>query len=445
VGYAATPGTNTYKLNVIGTARISSTLTANSFATLSNQTISGSSSGNWTFTNSGGGGWYIEWIQNSATAMTLSTENSLLLGTTSSVSSSILTLASTAKGVLLPRMTTAQKNAISTPATSLLLYDTDLATFQYYSGSAWTSLGGGGGISGSGTAGQVTYWSGTSAVTGSNNLFWDNTNGRLGIGTSSPQRGLHIHTPSTGLVSLQLTNTTSGTTNLDGFQIYGDGTNYVFGNFENGYAAYLTNALERMRIFAGGNIAINSTTDSNYRLDINGTGATAGALRVTGGNVQFGSATGLNWDNTNGRLGIGTSSPSYSLEVSGQVVASKNADAFNRIMVSNTTIGTSAFVVFSATSDASSGELQFGKYGSNKTAYAGINAKDGYIYNSVGGDIAISNSYTSGAIKLFAGGSTTAQFTLKANGRINMSSLPTSATGLSAGDLWNNSGVINII
>lgn len=39
----------------------------------------------------------------------------------------------------------------------------------------------------------------------------------------------------------------------------------------------------------------------------------------------------------------------------------------------------------------------------------------------------------------------TGLFKVRNDGRINMSSLPTSATGLVAGDIWNNSGVLNII
>lgn len=322
IGHSATPGVNTFKLNVLGTAKISGALTANSFALPTNQTISGSGSGNWTFTNSGGGGWYIEWIQNGATAMTLSTENSLLLGTTTSVSSSILTLVSTAKGVLLPRMTTAQKNAIATPATSLLLYDTDLAAFQYYSGSAWTSLGGGGGISGSGTAGQVTYWSGSNAVTGSSNLFWDNTNGRLGIGTSSPLYILHIIKNQNANTALNITNTSNGVSANPSFSLTSDtlsgeiafvkkssgsGTykltlpsDAYFINTTAGHLVLLNDfstgniklaaggaSTAQATLFSTGNFAVGNTTDNNYRLDINGTGATAGALRVTGGLSLF--------------------------------------------------------------------------------------------------------------------------------------------------------------
>ena len=48
------------------------------------------------------------------------------------------------------------------------------------------------GITGTGVAGQVAYWNGTGSVTGSANLVWDNTNSRLGIGTSSPRTYLNI-------------------------------------------------------------------------------------------------------------------------------------------------------------------------------------------------------------------------------------------------------------
>lgn len=47
-------------------------------------------------------------------------------------------------------------------------------------------------ISGTGVAGQVAYWNGTTAMAGSSNLVWDNTTGRLGIGTSSPASKLNV-------------------------------------------------------------------------------------------------------------------------------------------------------------------------------------------------------------------------------------------------------------
>jgi hypothetical protein len=47
-------------------------------------------------------------------------------------------------------------------------------------------------VTGTGTSGQVAYWSGTTTQTGSNNLFWDNTNERLGVGTNAPGYKLDI-------------------------------------------------------------------------------------------------------------------------------------------------------------------------------------------------------------------------------------------------------------
>jgi hypothetical protein len=56
------------------------------------------------------------------------------------VTSSQLTVDSTTKGFLQPRMTTTQKNAIATPATGLTVYDTTLNTNEYYDGAAWRSI-----------------------------------------------------------------------------------------------------------------------------------------------------------------------------------------------------------------------------------------------------------------------------------------------------------------
>jgi hypothetical protein len=46
--------------------------------------------------------------------------------------------------------------------------------------------------SGSGSSGQVAFWTGSGSQSGSNNLFWDVTNSRLGIGTASPNQQLEI-------------------------------------------------------------------------------------------------------------------------------------------------------------------------------------------------------------------------------------------------------------
>jgi len=55
--------------------------------------------------------------------------------------SAMLDVSSTTKGMLTPRMTQAQRNAIGTPATGLLIYQTDnTAGFYHYDGTVWTLL-----------------------------------------------------------------------------------------------------------------------------------------------------------------------------------------------------------------------------------------------------------------------------------------------------------------
>jgi hypothetical protein len=54
--------------------------------------------------------------------------------------SAVLELRATTKGFLPPRMTTAQKNAIATPATGLVVYDTTLNKLALYTGAAWETV-----------------------------------------------------------------------------------------------------------------------------------------------------------------------------------------------------------------------------------------------------------------------------------------------------------------
>ena len=84
------------------------------------------------------------WIGNASTATTWLGGN-VLIGTTSSAASAILQADSTTRGFLPPRMTTTEKNAIASPASGLVVYDTTLNALNFYNGTAWSSGGGGGG------------------------------------------------------------------------------------------------------------------------------------------------------------------------------------------------------------------------------------------------------------------------------------------------------------
>jgi len=68
--------------------------------------------------------------------------NEVIIGqsTATTNASSILTLVSTTKGFLPPRMTTTQKNAIGTPAQGLMVFDTTLVKLCVYNGTAWETI-----------------------------------------------------------------------------------------------------------------------------------------------------------------------------------------------------------------------------------------------------------------------------------------------------------------
>ena len=57
--------------------------------------------------------------------------------------SSILELRSTSAGFLSPRMTTAQRDAITSPAAGLLIFNTSTSQLNYYTGSSWQLVAGG--------------------------------------------------------------------------------------------------------------------------------------------------------------------------------------------------------------------------------------------------------------------------------------------------------------
>ncbi len=72
---------------------------------------------------------------------TFPTTGSAGIGTTTPNAKSMLDIVSTTKGVLLPRMTNAQKNAILTPPQGLLIYQTDVTKgFYVYNGTAWSAI-----------------------------------------------------------------------------------------------------------------------------------------------------------------------------------------------------------------------------------------------------------------------------------------------------------------
>ncbi|MES2772577.1 MAG: hypothetical protein V4722_00240 [Bacteroidota bacterium] len=102
-------------------------------------------------------------------------QNNVGIGTVTPDSSALLHLASTQKGFLVPRMDSAQRSQIVSPAQGLLVYQVKTNPgFYYYSGNTWYKVGGGG-----------NEWM-TNAV---NDLY---TNRNVGIANNNPTEKLDI-------------------------------------------------------------------------------------------------------------------------------------------------------------------------------------------------------------------------------------------------------------
>ncbi len=72
----------------------------------------------------------------------INTSGNIGVGTTTPNASAICDITSTTKGVLFPRMTTTQKNAIASPAAGLVVYDSTAKSPGYYDGANWGYTGG---------------------------------------------------------------------------------------------------------------------------------------------------------------------------------------------------------------------------------------------------------------------------------------------------------------
>ena len=242
----------------------------------------------------------------------------------------------------------------------------------------------------SGTVGRVLFQGTGNVVQQSSSLFWDSTNDRLTIGTS------------TGTSKINLPD--AGTTASDGIA-FGNGAN-IFKNASSGISLFSgsgtwqfnsailvlpTNQATFIRMAAGrnllidngtttfasingttGNVLINTTTDAGFRLDVNGTA-----------------------------------------RVQDSVTVSRNQNATTGITLANTTAGAAAASQITIQSTTSA---FVGKFSSSTTAFRIITQSDLYLLNQTAGDIAIHNDFATGKIKWATGGVSTPQMTLFSTG-----------------------------
>ena len=177
-----------------------------------------------------------------------------------------------------------------------------------------------------GTTGQVPFFGSTTSLQGDSSFNWDDTNKRLGIGTTNPIEKLQV----VGQLISSGSSSTSATTGVEraimDLSIYSATDHSArFGHFRGvesagaGQLRLYTDSVERLRIDASGNVGI-GTTSPGTTLDVAGTLASSGITQLgTGGSNVLLTSTGA------GSVGIGTSSPVKKLDVEGSIRARNGA------------------------------------------------------------------------------------------------------------------------
>ena len=159
---------------------------------------------------------------------------------------------------------------------------------------SWVAnAGGGSGITGSGVAGRVTFWTGTSTVSSDNTFLWDSTNNRLGVGSAAlPSHAIDV----TG-VNYYASNGVAFA-----YKLLNDDEDPIQIGDVNGQdcpLALWSNASEVVRI-VNNNVGIGTTTPSE-KLYVNGNLLVIGAFldsnsqTGTSGQVLSSTATGTDW------------------------------------------------------------------------------------------------------------------------------------------------------
>ncbi|MEX0909817.1 MAG: tail fiber domain-containing protein, partial [Candidatus Paceibacterota bacterium] len=335
------------------------------------------------------------------------------------------------------------KGQLTAAGTTSIAIDTS----QITSGTLGLNRGGTG--SSSFTNGSVIFSDGSKLTQDNDNFFWDDSNNRLGIGTTSPAGILDI-TKDSGFAYLQPTAVTTdgGLKDSPVIRLRGkydsDGTtgitsaNYNFdikqtmtagGTSPISRLGFLNNAgTEVLSLLSSGNVGIGTTSPgskfsvlagsatSGLSVQDSRSGVTAGDLLVgnntgAGGYVTIGRLSSNSNDNTvfrirnrvgspvlymnagNGNLGIGTSSPGYKLDVQSYsfMVGANNSDGVDRTDNTNKT----ARMFLPHYTNAEEPVTMF---------MAGSTATDNYI--NYGGGTSLGNSATSLRFLTAANGTT---------------------------------------
>jgi hypothetical protein len=179
-------------------------------------------------------------------------------------------------------------------------------------------------------AGTHAWYTAASGTAGNSISFTQamtlDASGRLGIGTPTPSRLLEISdsTATTAtLISFGING--GGKSILTGF--ISDGTNITNARIRTSASTPLslgtTSSNDALWINNNGNIGIGTTTDSGYKLDVNGTGRFTGTTYFTGGSIQVLNSNASGYSVTT-YASTGTSGKSFDIGVGGSTSAQPN-------------------------------------------------------------------------------------------------------------------------
>ncbi len=146
-------------------------------------------------------------------------QNNVGIGTNSPDPSAVLDLTSVNKGLLIPRVTTAQRLAIPAPATGLLVYDTDFDQFWYFDGVVWVQAIGPMGPTGPTGAQGIQGVQGITGPTGDQGIQGvTGPTGPIGVTGPTGDQGIQGITGPTGDQGIQGVTGATGMTGDQGIQ-----------------------------------------------------------------------------------------------------------------------------------------------------------------------------------------------------------------------------------
>ncbi len=216
------------------------------------------------------------------------------IGTGNPAPSALLDLSSSNRGFLAPRMTTAQRTAIVSPAKGLLVYDTDVNALYHHNGSAWAAVGGGGG------AFVLPY---TNSLASASALF----------NLTNTGDGKAIMATSTSSFTPAIEGNGNGT---GGYGVVGNSASV------SGYGIYGLNATGTAvyGFSANGGTALRGNSPSGYALLTNGN------LRLTGGNTNPSAGAVLTSTDANGNAVWKTSGIAFSVFTTANTSVTQNEE-----------------------------------------------------------------------------------------------------------------------